>query len=240
MSSTPGLCDDMPMRIIGAGLGRTGSLSTKAALERLGAGPCHHMLELLAEHKTVDSFAAAARGEHVDWPTALAGYEATVDWPACAFHEQLAADFPDAKILLTVRDPDDWYESVRSTIYQAWLESRDGTGPVTGATLDVLRDVVWGERGTFRNRFHDRDWVLQMLADRTAAVQAAYPPERLLVHDVTDGWEPLCEFLGVEVLDEPYPKLNERAVFAAMVADRMGPDHADPASGLEQAASPVG
>ena len=131
-----------PMKIIGAGVGRTGTLSTKAALEQLGYGPCHHMVELLVEDRTVDEFAAAARGERVDWTTVLDGYGSSVDWPACDFHAQLAEDFPEAKLLLNVRDPEKWYESVGATIHQTWLACKDGDGPIQGAKLEVLRDTT--------------------------------------------------------------------------------------------------
>lgn len=202
------------MRVIGAGFGRTGTRSTQAALVRLGLGPCHHMFELIMEDRTVDAFAAAGRGETVDWRAAMDGYGSCIDWPACNFHAELAEAFPDAKILLSVRDPERWYDSVASTIHRAWLGSKDGDGPITGAKLDVIRDVVWGERGTFQGRFEDREWVLSMLAERTAAVQAAYPADRLLTFDASEGWEPLCAFLDVPVPDEPFPRLNDREQFA--------------------------
>ena len=204
------------MKIIGAGVGRTGTLSTKAALEQLGYGPCHHMVELLVEDRTVDEFAAAARGERVDWTAVLDGYGSSVDWPACDFHAQLAEDFPEAKILLNVRDPEKWYESVGATIHQTWLACKDGDGPIQGAKLEVLRDTIFGERGTFAGRYEDRDFILKTFEERNAAIEAAYPADRLLVFDVTQGWEPLCGFLEEPVPDEPFPRLNDRSQFARL------------------------
>lgn len=208
------------MRLIGAGFGRTGSLSTKAALERLGFGPCHHMVELLLEDRTVADFARAGRGERVDWTQALADYEACVDWPACAFWEELAETFPAAKILLTVRDPELWYDSVENTIWPVYQAAARGESPLSPEQVEVITNIVWGERGTFRGRFEDKAWVLEMFAAHNAAVQAAFGPERLLVHDVKEGWAPLCAFLDVPVPDEPFPRLNDRDAFPALFEAR--------------------
>src|SRR3712207_7389050 len=106
------------MEIIGAGFGRTGTMSLKAALEELGFGPCYHMYELLLEHpEHVDQWAAAVRGEPIDWHGLLDGYGAAVDWPTCSFYADLMRAYPDAKIVLSVRDPEKWYDSVLPTIF---------------------------------------------------------------------------------------------------------------------------
>jgi hypothetical protein len=207
---------DDHVKVIGAGFGRNGTLSTKHALEHLGFGPCHHMVELLVEGRTIDAFHAAGRGERPDWKAALAGYESCVDWPACNFHAQIAEDFPDAKVLLNVRDPEGWYRSVETTIYLIWKACENGDGPIQGRNFEVIRDIVWGERGTFRDRFEDKDWVLSMYEEWTASVLAAYPADRVLRFEVKQGWEPLCDFLGVPVPDEPFPNVNDKAQFAEL------------------------
>src|SRR5579884_3535914 len=109
------------LKIIGAGFGRTGTLSVKAALEELGFGPCYHMIEVFQHPDHLLQWEAATRGEAIDWRKLLEGYQAAVDWPACSFYKQLMEIYPDAKVLLTVRDPEKWYESVISTIYQPHL-----------------------------------------------------------------------------------------------------------------------
>ena len=93
-------------------------MSLKAALETLGFGPCYHMIEVFEHPEHAGFWQAAWRGEPVDWDGLLGGYEAAVDWPACTFYEELLQRYPDARVLLSVRDPERWYESTRDTIYQ--------------------------------------------------------------------------------------------------------------------------
>ena len=106
------------MKVIGAGFGRTGTLSVKAALEELGVGPCYHMVEVFDKPGHVALWQAAAEGKSIDWEELFADYNAVVDWPACTFYQQLMQAYPEAKVLLTVRDPQSWYESTKNTIYQ--------------------------------------------------------------------------------------------------------------------------
>jgi hypothetical protein len=210
------------MRVIGAGFGRTGTTSLKAALEQLGFGPGYTLSEVFRNPRHVGFWEAARRdptGERVDWEGFLAGYEVAVDWPACSFYEELMQAFPEAPVILTVRDPAPWYESTRSTIHGLrWLT----TGPfpvraafalagpfVPGAAGAVrLADrLVWED--TFEGRFEDRAYAIELFERHNEAVRRRVPPERLLVFDVREGWAPLCEFLGVEVPEEPFPHLNE-------------------------------
>src|SRR5215207_4995001 len=207
------------MRVIGAGFGRTGTTSLKAALEELGFGPSYSLSEVFRNPEHVGFWEAARRGEDVDWEGFLSGYEVAVDWPACSFYEELMQAFPGAPVILTVRDPAPWYESTRSTIYGL---RRLNTGPlllraafalagpfVPGPTGTVrLADrLVW--EGTFDGRFEDRDYAMEVFERHNEAVLGRVPPERLLVFDVREGWAPLCNFLGVEVPDGPFPRLNE-------------------------------
>jgi hypothetical protein len=209
------------MRIIGAGFGRTGTTSLKAALQELGFGPSYTLSEVFRnpEHVRVWESASGPAGEEVDWEGFLAGYGVAVDWPACSFYEELMEAFPTAPVILTVRDPAAWYESTRSTIYGLrWLT----TGPlpvraafalaalfapgITGAVRLADR-LVW--EGTFDGRFHDQDYAMEVFECHNEAVGRRVPPERLLVFDVREGWAPLCDFLGVDVPEEPFPHLNE-------------------------------
>ena len=207
------------MRVIGAGFGRTGTTSLKAALEELGFEPSYSLTEIFANPEHVEVWEAARRGEKVDWEGFLGNYEVAVDWPACSFYEELMEAFPEAPVILTVRAPEPWYESLRSTIYQL---RRLTTGPlpmklafelagmfapgVTG-TARLADHLVWDD--TFAGRFEDRAYAMEVFERQNEAVRRRVPPERLLVFDVREGWEPLCNFLGVEVPDRPFPHLNE-------------------------------
>jgi Sulfotransferase domain len=210
------------MRVIGAGFGRTGTTSLKAALERLGFGPSYTLSEVFRNPGHVGFWETARRGpagERVDWEEFLGGYEVAVDWPACSFYEELMQAFPEAPVILTVRDPAPWYESMRSTIHEL---RRLTTGPlpvraafalaepfVPGAAgaVQLADRLVWED--TFDDRFEDRAYAMDVFERHNEAVRLRVPPERLLVFDVREGWAPLCDFLGVEAPEEPFPRLNE-------------------------------
>lgn len=208
----------MSLQVIGAGFGRTGTLSLKAALERLGFDRCHHMTEVLAHPETAAIWQAATRGEAVDWGRLMAGYKAAVDWPSCSFYRELMVAFPEARVILSVRDPERWYESVRETIYALstgfpwWLS---GLVPGVAAVSRLSRALVWGR--TFGGRFEDRAHALAVWHAHVAEVKATVPAERLLVFEVSEGWGPLCEFLGVPIPDAPFPRLNDRALMLRRV-----------------------
>ncbi len=208
------------LKIIGAGFGRTGTLSLKAALEELGFAPCYHMTEVFSHPHHVPYWLAAAEGEPVNWKDVLENYQATVDWPGCDFYAELMCVYPDAKVLLTVRDPERWYESVSSTIYPM---SKRVTDPLTRfiGTLvapdrikvaKMINALIWQK--TFAGRFEDKGFALEVFQQHIEEVKKNVPPEKLLVYDVKQGWGPLCAFLGVDVpTDKPFPHLNERANF---------------------------
>jgi len=211
------------MKVIGAGFGRTGTASLKAALEELGFGPCYHMYEVFKHPEYADFWEAAGRGEPVDWDEVLRGYEATVDWPACTFYGELMERHPDAKVLLSVRDSEGWYESTRSTIYELTklsgrsLFSRVGLallslvkfGTFTIRPLQIADEIVL--QGTFDGEFEDERHAIEVFNRHNEEVRRRVPKERLLVYEVKEGWGPLCEFLGVEEPDKPFPRLNDAA-----------------------------
>jgi hypothetical protein len=209
------------VKVIGAGFGRTGTWSLKAALEVLGFGPCYHMTEVFAHPGHADFWSSAWRGEPVDWEGVLGGYEATVDWPACTFYEELMERHPEAKVLLSVRDPEPWYESTRSTIYELsmLLESSPIArlifglisllvfGGFAGGRSSIVNDMIW--QGTFDGRFEDKAYAIEVFERHNEEVKRRVPSERLLVYEVTEGWVPLCEFLGVPEPEETFPHLND-------------------------------
>jgi Sulfotransferase domain len=216
------------MRVIGAGMGRTGTLSLKVALERLGFAPCYHMLEVIDHPDHVPMWAAAARGEQSGWERALGGYLATTDWPACTFWRSLADAHPTARILLSVRDADRWYDSMLNTVHRIAGFARSappGAAPAEMRAFAAMVDtLVW--QGTFGGRFEDRRHAIEVYRRHNEEVRRGVAPERLLVYELGAGWEPLCAFLGVPVPDEPFPHLNDTASFQARILERGGPDPA--------------
>ncbi|MBM4268845.1 MAG: sulfotransferase family protein [Deltaproteobacteria bacterium] len=196
----------MALDLIGAGWGRTGTMSLKAALERIGF-PCHHMSEVFAHPEHVRVFTAAARGERVDWNDVYGSYRATVDWPGSAFWRELMAAYPSAKVLLSEREPERWYESYLETIHQPLVEGWPGQD----AWNEMVRLAIV-ERD-LAGKPSDRESVIDAFRRHNAEVRATVPKERLLVFDVREGWEPLCRFLGVDAPDEPFPHLNDRATW---------------------------
>lgn len=206
----------MTLKVIGAGFGRTGTTSIKAALEQLGFTQCYHMQEVIKHPDHVAFWRAAMAGQVVDWDTIFAGYQATVDWPACNFYEQLVAYYPDAKVLLTVRNPDKWYDSCLNTIYAIYrkpvMRLVRWFVPPMQRFMAMNDQLIW--QGDFQGRFADRSYAIGVFNQRNAAIKAAVPPERLLVYDVKEGWEPLCRFLNVPVpTDQPFPHLNDTKTF---------------------------
>lgn len=195
------------LKIIGAGFGRTGTFSLKNALEELGFRPCYHMAELFERPDAAEQWEAIVAGTPADWNTVFAGYQAAVDWPSCAFYKELMQVYPEAKVLLTVRDSEQWYESVISTIYET---SRSHLPHSPHARM--VNTLIW--EGTFDGKFEDKDYAITVFHRHSEEVKRHVPPEKLLVYEVKEGWEPLCAFLGVEVPgDMPFPRLNDRDNF---------------------------
>jgi hypothetical protein len=209
----------MPLKVIGAGLGRTGTLSLKAALEELGFVKCYHMVEVLANpHQTAD-WIAAAGGESIDWEALFAGYQATVDWPGCNFYQELATRYPDAKVILSVRDAEGWYASALKTIYfvrRAYPRWTTLFIPRMRAFRRMLDRLVWD--GMFHGQFEHKDHAIEVFNRHNSEVQRVVPADRLLVYQIQDGWDPLCSFLGVAAPDgKPFPHMNDAAEFRARI-----------------------
>ncbi len=206
------------LKVIGAGLGRTGTESLKQALELLGFGACYHMFELTIKHpEHLPEWESLMRGERPDYERLFGGYQSTTDFPACIYYRELMAQYPQAKVVLTVRDADKWYDSAAKTIFRgvpapiialarfAGLFSKKARA--VPAALEYATEIV--HRRFFEDRTHDREHVKAIFNAWNEEVKRTIPPDRLLVFEVKDGWEPLCRFLGVPVPAAPFPHANK-------------------------------
>lgn len=202
------------MRVIGSGFGRTGTTSMKAALEALGFGPCYHMQEVFKRPSHARAWGRWRPGTAPDLDRLFAKFGAAVDFPASLVYDELLDRHPDAKVVHTVRDPDRWYDSTAETIYRARDVFRSAPlryVPQIRDLYEMLDIVIWD--GLFDGRFQDRDHAIGVYEHWTQRVLATVPADRLLIFDVADGWEPLCEFLAVPVPDRPFPRVNDKVVF---------------------------
>jgi len=202
----------MTLKVIGAGYGRTGTNSLKIALEELGLEKCYHMIEVMKNPSHMRQWTKIIESGQADWESLFDGYQAAVDWPTSAFYKELIAAYPDAKVILTVRDPERWYESVLSTIYQ--VNNKFGRAlqliPIAGRFFNGIDTLVWD--GIFHGRFEDKTYAIQTFNQHIEEVKRAVPSERLLIFEAKQGWEPLCRFLNVPVpAKKPYPHVNDSA-----------------------------
>jgi hypothetical protein len=214
----------MTIKVIGAGFGRTGTSSIKDALEELGFGKCYHMREVIAQPQHAKIWRDAAADKPVDWEALFQGYQATVDWPGCTFYRELMQRYPEAKVLLSVRDPERWHASGMNTIYRIRhnpvMNRLRRFIPGLRAVTTMLDAIVWD--GTFHGRFADQQYAIAVFRQHNEEVKRVVPPERLLVYDVKEGWAPLCRFLDVPVpTDRPFPHNNDTATFQQMVQQRI-------------------
>lgn len=218
----------MPLEIIGAGFGRTGTMSTYVALKQLGF-PCYHMIEVLqneANKSHLDFWRRVAHmppGLQADWEQVFANYRACVDNPACCVWRELLEAYPEAKVVLTLhpKGPEAWYESTIDTIYfteSMWqFKVLEIVTPFGRKFGDMSRRLIW--QRAHRGTMNDRAAAIADYQRHVEEVKAAIPPERLLVFTVDQGWAPLCAFLGVPVPDTPFPNVNDRAQVKKIIAD---------------------
>lgn len=199
------------LKLINAGLGRTGTTSLKVALEQLGFGPCYHMFDVVNDEQRLAQWERiVCDGQPPDWEAVFAGYGSAVDGPCAIYYRQIMAAFPDAKVILTVRDAERWYQSTYDTLYQfAVATSRHpaGAGSRQSRVYRLTSSMVWD--GLFGGRFEDRDHAIEVFARRNQEVIDSVEPGRLLVYDVKQGWEPLCAFLGADQPPGDFPHAND-------------------------------
>jgi len=206
----------MALKIVGAGFGRTGTLSLKSALERLGFGPCYHMFEVVERPAHIEMWHRLAFGGSMDWDPLFKDFRSAVDWPAARYWREIADYYPDAKVLLSVRDPEDWYKSVTDTIYRGLTMRIPEQAPEPRKLQAAMaRKIVLED--TFDGRFEDKAYAIEIFNRHNQAVRDSVDPARLLVFDAKEGWAPLCRFLSVEQPDEPFPRLNDTATIQEMM-----------------------
>lgn len=200
----------MTLRVIGAGFGRTGTLSLKQALDELGFGPTYHMEEVFRHPSHVQRWIDYADSGTADWDRLFHGYNAVVDFPACCAWESLYDENASAKVVLTIRDPASWWTSTATvlhptrTMFPSWIKRLI---PFTQRWLEMTDKLVWS--GVFDGRFEDQEHATKVFQEHIEKVREHCDAERLLVFQVSDGWQPLCAFLGVPLPDGPFPHVND-------------------------------
>ena len=210
------------MKLIGAGLPRTATTTQMIALEMLGF-PCYHMRDMMADPATsVPQYRAALNG-NADWDEIFEGKESTVDWPAAYHWRELSEVYPDAKVLLSVRDAESWVRSMENTITQVFMgdtlmyhlaRAQYHIDPLYAAWIDLLTEMNWGdERGAFAGTNGEPAAMADAMERWNQTVIDTVPSDRLLVWHPRDGWEPLCELLDVPVPDQPVPNVNDTENF---------------------------
>lgn len=215
------------MKLIGAGLPRTGTLSQKIALEMLGLGPCYHMVNVLGDLDQANLWKRALAGES-PWDEILDGFQSTVDAPGHYFYKELMEVYPDAKVLLSTRDPEKWRTSMEQTVWavrngdSTMRHISDARGTVDSGWadfLDMIDGLLWEGDGTLADCKDNADGLPAAMERWIDEVTENVPADRLLVWDVSQGWEPLCEFLELPVPSDPFPNVNDSKEFVERVVD---------------------
>jgi len=215
------------MQIIGAGMPRTGTLTQKMALDMLGIGPCYHMVNVLADLDQAALWQRALDGE-APWEEIFRGFQSTVDWPGGYFYRELAEHYPEAKVVLSVRDPEAWERSMRQTVWavrhgeslvRLLSSAQAQVNPHWSAFLKMIDGLLWEQDGTFAAGHATAEEMIDGMLRHNEQVTRTIDPARLLIWDVSEGWEPLCEFLAVPVPDVPLPHINDRTEFVNRIVD---------------------
>lgn len=191
----------MGLQIVGAAYPRTGTVSLKLALEQLGFGPCHHMAEMIAHPEMAPLWIAAAEGRP-DWDAIFANYKSCADAPSCMYWREITAKYPQARVILTERDPEEWFASTQATVFSPEWIAATLKMPL-GPFFQTLYD-------SYEGQIHDHDYMIGNYRRYCDDVKAVIPPDRLLAYRTGSGWEPLCRFLDVPVPEAPFPKINTR------------------------------
>ena len=201
------------LEVIGAGFGRTGTHSLGVVLEKLGLGPCYNLYEVAKNPGHRELWNSALDGKSVDWDYMFRSYKSTIEWPSVTFFDEIFQQFPHAKVILTLRDPESWYESAQNTIFEALEMSDHNPDPGKRESQRLTRRLILGH--TFGERYREKEHVLEVYRKHIQHVMEFVPGEQLLQFEVKEGWKPLCDFLQMSIPVDPFPKVNERSDFIA-------------------------
>jgi len=208
----------MTLKVIGAGFGRTGTNSLKLALETLEFRSCHHMMEVFPSENQINWFHDKAHGKNVIWEEVFENFGSAVDWPSSAYYKELAEFYPESKVILSIRDPDRWYDSAKETIYYVSTAIPKWTLFLSAKKrriYEMIQKTIW--QGVFDGKFEDRQYAINVFSNHIKEVKSIIPEDRLLIHEAKDGWAPLCEFLGHPIPEQPYPRVNEAKAFKKQI-----------------------
>lgn len=213
----------MNLEIIGTGLARTGTMSLKMALEHLTGDKCFHMIELLKAPKRIEIVKKGYKTNTIEWEKFYEGYSSAVDYPTCLYYKELTKKNENIKVIHTTREFESWYESVKETVYRGKPKSmKDILRLIKNmmfssdyrkvAPVFMFNDkLIWS--GQFQSRFEDKSFMKEIYFEHEEAVKSNIKPEQLLMYNIKDGWEPLCEFLGYPIPEIEFPRANERLEF---------------------------
>jgi len=203
----------MSLKVVGSGIGRTGTMSLKIGLEKLLGAPCYHMAEVFKHPEHVPMWHDAALNKPVDWDALFDGYVATVDWPSGAYWQEITAHYPDALIILSHRDPEKWWKSAEETIFKSIgeisEEHRDWHGMIDGMLASrFTKDIT------------NKDACIAAFNRHNEIARASAPKNRFIEWEAKDGWGPLCKALDLPIPDEPFPHVNSTDEFIQRVKAR--------------------
>lgn len=201
----------MALDVVGAGFGRTGTMSLKLALEMLGFKKTYHMAELFQHPEHLPHWEEARRTGECDWDAVFRDYRAAVDWPACNYWQTLSEHYPRSKVILTLRDPDGWFRSIHNTIYPTSVAALKSDEPFQQRWAKWSNGLIWED--TFHGRVEEREHAIEIFNANTKAVTSTIAADRLLLYEAGDGWQPLCDLLDCEIPNQPYPKVNTTEEF---------------------------
>ncbi|KAF1804260.1 P-loop containing nucleoside triphosphate hydrolase protein [Mucor lusitanicus] len=208
-----------PLKVIGAAFGRTGTEGLRAALNKLGY-KTYHMRQFWEDEELNpdDFYEAYIHRDQADWDKLYANYDAAVDWPTCNFYKELIVKYPDAKVLLTVRSADSWYESAKNTVFKAsTTDMRPPEGSRMASFLRMVSTVPLDGLFVDNEAFADEERIKKIYLDHIEDVKKTVPAERLLIMELGEGWTRLCNFLGKEIPNEPYPSTNSSEDFQKLI-----------------------
>lgn len=194
------------IKIIGAGMWRTGTVSLKNALESLTGQPAHHMSELLTHPQQTPLWLSAVNGVQPDWDRLLEGYGSTLDWPSLAFWQQLHQAYPDALVLLSTRDPEEWWQSISTTVLKSAPTRETARSPWDQLVLTLFENYFVG-------RFSTKQQAIRAYNQHNDMVRKTVAPNRLIEWTPSDGWVPLCRALDKPIPERPFPQLNTAAEY---------------------------